>query len=75
LKGRLKSKILRRPLFFVELVHVTVKNVKAFEETFLLQMEAKLPEVLATFKTGALPRRQHRQDGGTAKELILKFKK
>ena len=33
---------------------VAVKNVKAFEEHFLLEMENKLPEVLAEFKKGNL---------------------
>lgn len=34
---------------------VAVKKVKAFEEHFLLEMENKLPEVLAEFKKGNLP--------------------
>src|SRR5487761_2481127 len=34
---------------------VPVKHIKEFEELFLLQMEAKLPEVLAEFKKGILP--------------------
>ena len=34
---------------------VPVKNVKAFEEAFLQQMEMKLPDVLAEFKKGNLP--------------------
>ena len=34
---------------------VAVKNVKAFEEHFLLEMENKHPEILAEFKKGALP--------------------
>jgi F-type H+/Na+-transporting ATPase subunit alpha len=34
---------------------VPVKNVKAFEEHFLLEMETKLPDVLAEFKKGNLP--------------------
>jgi len=33
---------------------VAVKNVKAFEEDFLTQMENKLPDVLAEFKKGNL---------------------
>jgi F-type H+-transporting ATPase subunit alpha len=32
-----------------------VKNVKAFEEHFLLEMENKYPEILAEFKKGGLP--------------------
>ena len=34
---------------------VAVKKVKAFEEHFLLEMETKLPDVLAEFKKGNLP--------------------
>jgi len=34
---------------------VAVKKVKAFEEHFLMEMESKLPEVLAEFKKGNLP--------------------
>jgi len=34
---------------------VAVRNVKAFEEHFLLEMENKHPEILAEFKKGNLP--------------------
>lgn len=34
---------------------IPVKNVKAFEEAFLREMELKMPEVLAEFKKGNLP--------------------
>ena len=34
---------------------VAVKNVKAFEEQFLIEMENKYPEILAEFKKGNLP--------------------
>src|SRR6187399_2588014 len=37
------------------LKEVAVKNVKAFEEHFLLEMENKHPEILAEFKKGNLP--------------------
>lgn len=52
---------------------VPVKNIKAFEEQFLLEMENKLPDVLAEFKKGNLP-----QDGidklvNLAKGLIPQF--
>ncbi len=36
------------------LQEVAVKNVKAFEEHFLVEMENKLPDVLADFKKGNL---------------------
>jgi len=32
-----------------------VKNVKAFEEHFLIEMQNKMPELLAEFKKGNLP--------------------
>ena len=34
---------------------VAVKNVKAFEEHFLMEMENKHPEILEEFKKGNLP--------------------
>ena len=34
---------------------VAVKRVKEFEEHFLLEMENKLPDVMAEFKKGNLP--------------------
>ena len=34
---------------------IPVKNVRAFEEAFLREMEIKMPEVLAEFKKGNLP--------------------
>ena len=36
------------------LKNVAVKNVKAFEEQFLMEMESKFPEILAEFKKGVL---------------------
>jgi F-type H+-transporting ATPase subunit alpha len=44
---------------------VPVKNIRAFEEAFLLQMENKLPDVLLEFKKGNLP------DDGIKKMLDL----
>jgi len=35
---------------------VAVRKVKDFEDHFLLEMENKLPDVLAEFKKGNLPR-------------------
>ena len=34
---------------------VAVKRVKEFEEHFLMEMENKLPDVMAEFKKGNLP--------------------
>ncbi|WP_153800217.1 F0F1 ATP synthase subunit alpha [Foetidibacter luteolus] len=44
---------------------VKVKNVKAFEEHFLTEMQNKYPDILADFKKGALP------DDGIAKMVEL----
>jgi len=54
---------------------VLVKNVKAFEETFLNQMEIKLPDVLAAFKKGNLPEDGIAKMVKLAQELIPQFKK
>ncbi len=40
---------------FGYLKDVAVKRVKEFEEHFLMEMEAKLPDVMAEFKKGNLP--------------------
>ncbi|HQW85504.1 MAG TPA: F0F1 ATP synthase subunit alpha, partial [Ferruginibacter sp.] len=36
------------------LKNVAVKNVKAFEDHFLMEMENKYPEIMAEFKKGVL---------------------
>ncbi len=54
---------------------VPVKNVKAFEETFLQQMELKLPGVLAEFKKGNLPEDGIAQMKKLVLELVPQFKK
>jgi len=53
---------------------VPMKNVKAFEETFLQQMDAKLPDVLKEFKKGALPDSGIEKMVKLAQELIPQFK-
>jgi F-type H+-transporting ATPase subunit alpha len=53
---------------------VPVKNVKAFEEVFLQQMEMKLPDVLAEFKKGALPEEGIKKMVKLAEELVPQFK-
>lgn len=53
---------------------VPVKNVKAFEEMFLQQMEMKLPDVLKEFKKGALPEDGIAKMVKLAQELIPQFK-
>ena len=52
---------------------VPVKNVKAFEETFLQQMELKLPDVLKEFKKGALPEDGLKKLEKLAEELMPQF--
>lgn len=57
------------------LIHqVPVKNVKEFEETFLREMDSKMPEVLAEFKKGILNEESLDRMVKLAKELIPQFK-
>src|SRR5450432_1736668 len=53
---------------------VPVKNIQEFEEQFLLEMETKLPEVLADFKKGNLPEDGIRKMVELAKEIMHQFK-
>ena len=53
---------------------VAVKNVKAFEEHFLMEMDNKLPDVLAEFKKGNLPEDGIKKMVAMAKELIPQYK-
>src|SRR6476661_8564261 len=53
---------------------VAVKNVKAFEEHFLIEMENKLPEVLNEFKKGNLPDDGVHKMVELAKSLIPQYK-
>jgi F-type H+-transporting ATPase subunit alpha len=53
---------------------VAVKHVKAFEEHFLMEMENKLPEVMADFKKGALPEDGVKRMVTLARELIPQYK-
>ncbi len=53
---------------------VAVKKVKAFEEHFLMEMENKLPEVLAEFKKGGLSDEAVRKTVQLANELIPQYK-
>jgi F-type H+/Na+-transporting ATPase subunit alpha len=54
---------------------VAVNKVRAFEETFLQQMEAKFPDVLKEFKKGNLPEDGIAKMVKLAQELIPQFKK
>lgn len=53
---------------------VPVKNVKAFEEHFMMEMENKLPDVLAEFKKGALPEEGIAKMVELAKGLMAQYK-
>src|SRR6201993_1981370 len=53
---------------------VRVNKVKAFEEHFLMEMENKLPEVLAEFKKGIISDESIRKTVQLANELIPQYK-
>ncbi len=53
---------------------VAVKNVKAFEEHFLVEMQNKLPEILAEFKKGILNDDSIKKMVDLAKELTSQYK-
>ncbi|HTS43421.1 MAG TPA: F0F1 ATP synthase subunit alpha [Puia sp.] len=53
---------------------VAVRNVKAFEEHFLMEMDNKLPDVMAEFKKGNLPDDGIKKMVSLAKELIPQYK-
>ena len=53
---------------------VAVKNVKAFEEHFLVEMENKLPDVLGDFKKGNLSDENLKRMADLAKNIIPAYK-
>ncbi|RYY51530.1 MAG: F0F1 ATP synthase subunit alpha [Chitinophagaceae bacterium] len=53
---------------------VPVKNVKAFEDAFIREMEVKMPEVLGEFKKGNLPEDGINKMLKMAQDLIPQFK-
>jgi len=53
---------------------VPVKRIRAFEEHFLMEMENKLPDVLAEFKKGNLSDDAIRKVTALANELIPQYK-
>ncbi len=53
---------------------VAVKNMKAFEEHFLMEMENKMPELLADFKAGKLPDEGINSMKELANSLIPQYK-
>jgi F-type H+-transporting ATPase subunit alpha len=54
---------------------VAVRNVKAFEEHFLLEMENKYPEVMTEFKKGNLPEDGLKKMTELAAGLVPQYKK
>ena len=56
------------------LKEVPVKSVKAFEEQFLSEMEAKHPEILAEFKKGNLPEDGIKTMVEFAKTIVAQYK-
>ena len=53
---------------------VAVKNVIAFEDHFLMEMENKLPNVLAEFKKGNLPEDGLKQMVELARGIMPQYK-
>src|SRR6187431_1793694 len=53
---------------------VAIKNVKAFEEHFLMEMENKHPEILAEFKKGNLSEEGLKKMSDLAKSLAARYK-
>ncbi len=53
---------------------VPVKNMRAFEEAFLREMELKMPDLLAEFKKGNLPEDGINKMVKMAQDLIPQFK-
>jgi F-type H+-transporting ATPase subunit alpha len=53
---------------------VPVKNIKAFEDAFMMEMESKMPELLAEFKKGNLPEEGLSKMVAIAQGLIPQFK-
>ena len=53
---------------------VPVKRMKEFEEHFLMEMEQKLPEVMAEFKKGNLPDDGIRKMTELTAQLIPQYK-
>ncbi|MBN9483516.1 MAG: F0F1 ATP synthase subunit alpha [Bacteroidetes bacterium 43-93] len=53
---------------------VPVKNVRAFEEAFLREMDLKMPELLAEFKKGNLPEDGLAKMVKMAQDMIPQFK-
>ncbi len=53
---------------------VAVKKVKAFEEHFLMEMQNKLPDVLAEFKKGNLPEDGVNKMAELAKDIMPHYK-
>jgi F-type H+-transporting ATPase subunit alpha len=55
--------------------NVPVKNIKAFEEVFLNEMDNKMPDLLSEFKKGNLPENGIAKMVEMANQLIPQFSK
>ncbi|RYZ47434.1 MAG: F0F1 ATP synthase subunit alpha, partial [Sphingobacteriales bacterium] len=53
---------------------IPVKNVRAFEEAFMMEMENKMPELLAEFKKGNLPEEGLSKMVTLAQSIMTQFK-
>jgi F-type H+-transporting ATPase subunit alpha len=56
------------------LLNIPVKNVKEFEEQFLLEMDTKYPEILGEFKKGNLPEDGIKKMEALAQEIMHQYK-
>jgi F-type H+-transporting ATPase subunit alpha len=54
---------------------VAIKNMKAFEEAFIREMELKMPDLLAEFKKGNLPEEGLAKMVKMAQDMIPQYKK
>lgn len=59
----------------IEKIDVPVNKVREFEDHFLMEMENKLPDVLAEFKKGNLPDEGVKKMVEMANQLIPQYKK
>ena len=53
---------------------VSIRKVKEFEEHFIMEMESKLPDVMAEFKKGNLPEEGIKRMTDLAKAIIPQYK-
>jgi F-type H+-transporting ATPase subunit alpha len=75
-KGARNVEVLKQPQYspFAVEKHVAVRKVKEFEEHFLMEMDNKLPDVMAEFKKGNLPEEGIKKMVELANGLIPQYK-